>query len=280
MSRPPSPRTLFTAPTHIPFARTIHRMWGDDESGKVPDWIYVSGEKLHQMIFKLAPGQAFRHSEDYRTSFAADVVYVILKGSLVMLNPETGEAQRAEEGDTVFFRRDTWHHGFNDSQEVLEVLEYLAPPPMKGTTSAYTPARPFPDPVRYAQDRWLGKLPMKFAEARAEFTIRVLTDRDALLRVEEQVPVRIPVSTEHLTLGKMTLLPGQKSGVHAHRGDEGLYVRHGRMLVRFPEDNPTGWSELEQGDGFYIPEGTKHEYVNLSDDPVGLIFGVAPAYLP
>ena len=122
MSRPPSPRTLFAEPTHVPFAKTIHRLWGDDESGKVPDWIYISGEKIHQMIFKLAPGQAFQHSENYRTYFAADVVYAVLKGSIVMMNPETGEAQRAEAGETVFFRRDTWHHGFNDSTQVLEVL--------------------------------------------------------------------------------------------------------------------------------------------------------------
>ena len=96
MTRAPSPRTAFSGPTHIPFDQTIHRMWGDSESGKIPDWIYVSGENIHQMIFKLAPGQAFRHSENYRTYFAADVVYAILKGSIVMMNPETGEAQRAE----------------------------------------------------------------------------------------------------------------------------------------------------------------------------------------
>src|SRR5438128_686110 len=119
MTRAPSPRTVFSSPTHIPFDKTIHRMWGDQETGQVPDWIYISGEKIHQLIFKLAPGATFKHSANYRTYFAADVVYSILSGALVLINPETGEAHRAEAGETMFFRRDTWHHGFNDLYEGL-----------------------------------------------------------------------------------------------------------------------------------------------------------------
>ena len=281
MNRPPSPRTEFSVPTHIPFDRTIHRMWGDDESGRIPDWIYVSGQKIHQLIFKLAPGQVFRHSENYRTLFAADVVYCILSGALVLINPETGEAHRAEAGESMLFRRDTWHHGFNDSSQVLEVLEYLAPPPMQGTTSAYASARPLPEQLRYVQDEWLGKYPMQRAEVRNAHTIHVLREQDTLLRVEgltERFSVRLAVSTENLTVGKLRLMPGHQSIVHRHGGDEGLYVHHGQVVLCLPEEDGTGWFELRPGDGFYIPRGTAHQYVNLSDDSVELIFGVAPQY--
>jgi quercetin dioxygenase-like cupin family protein len=283
MNRPPSPRTAFTGPTHIPFETTIRRMWGDKDSGKVPDWVYISGEKIHQLIFKIAPGEAFRHSENYRTYFAADVVYSVLNGALVLMNPETGEARRAEAGDAVFFRRDTWHHGFNDSTDMLEVLEFLAPPPAQGTTSAYAHDKLPPEPIRYGQDRWLGTWPMLRTEASRESMIHVLRDNDALLRVEgleERVPVLILVSTEYLTVGKMRLLPGRESTVHVHGGDEGLYVREGQLLVRLPESDALGWSELKPGDGFYVPQGVPHQYSNLSNEPVVLIFGVAPNYLP
>jgi hypothetical protein len=51
--------------------------WGDEGSGEVQDWIYVSSEKIHQLVFGLPPGGVFRHSDEFRTIFAADeVLYV------------------------------------------------------------------------------------------------------------------------------------------------------------------------------------------------------------
>lgn len=283
MNRPPSPRTTFTVPTHIPFADTLYRLWGDEQSGFVPDWIYVSGDKIHQMIFKLARGEAFRHSDAYRTYFAADVVYYILKGNLILINVQTGEAQRAAQGETIFFRRDTWHHGLNDSIETLEVLEYVAPPPAQGTTSAYAKQQPNLVDARYAQDRWLTQLPMQRAQAASERTIQVIGERDAMWRVEglaEKMPVAIIVSTENLTVGKIRLLPRGSSPTHTHGGDEGIYVLDGTLDVRVATDDNQGWCQVNAGDGFYIPQGAPHEYTNSSDEPVTFIFGVAPNYLP
>lgn len=283
MNRPPSPRTTFTVPTYISFANTLYRLWGDEQSGFVPDWIYVSGDKIHQMIFKLASGEGFRHSDAYRTYFAADVVYYILKGSLILINAETGEAQRAAQGETIFFRRDTWHHGLNDSIETLEVLEYVAPPPAQGTTSAYAKQQPNLLDARYAQDQWLTHLPMQRAQVASEHTIQVIGERDVMWRVEglqERMPVAILVSTENLTVGKIRLLPKGKSPVHAHGGDEGIYVLDGTLDVRVAMDDSRAWCQVKAGDGFYIPQGTAHEYANLSDEPVTFIFGVAPNYLP
>ena len=124
---------------------------------------------------------------------------------------------------------------------------------------------------------------MQRAQAQEEFTIRVAGDKDALLRVEslaDRISTRILVSTEHLTVGKLRLLPGQHGTVHSHGGDEGLYVRQGEIILRFPEADAQNWFELKQADGFYVPEGLAHQYVNLADEPAELIFGVAPNYLP
>ena len=59
------------------------------------------------------------------------------QGVLVIADPETGEVQRAEAGESVFFRRDTWHHAFALGPEPLRVLELFAPPPAAGASSAY-----------------------------------------------------------------------------------------------------------------------------------------------
>ena len=61
---------------------------GRRESGEVADWIYVSSDKIHQIVFGLPPGGVFRHSEAYRTIFAADIVYYVLAGTLVLSNPQ------------------------------------------------------------------------------------------------------------------------------------------------------------------------------------------------
>ena len=282
MSYSASPRPTFSGPAHIPYETVTRHLWGDKVSGEVADWIYVSSDKIHQLIFGLAPGGAFRHSDSYRTIFAADEVLYVLSGILVLSNPEMGEVHRLLPGEAVFFRRDTWHHAFNYSTEPLRVLELFAPPPAKGTSGAYARTKPNLTTPQYTQDQWLGQWPMAQTEVQNHSTIQVLREADFLWRLEgqnQQALVGILASTEHLTVGKIHLLPGQQTDVQIHGGDESLYLLEGDLNVRLPENEGQRWFELKSKDGFYIPEGTPHQYYNMSDRPVTLIFGVAPNYL-
>ena len=127
-----SPRPIFDGPALIRRADVTRHIWGDPAAGEVFDWIYASTERVHLLVFGLAPGGAFRHSEAYRTVFAADEVLHVLEGTLVIADPETGEVQRAGTGESVFFSRDTWHHAFALGPEPLRVLELFAPPPAAG----------------------------------------------------------------------------------------------------------------------------------------------------
>jgi len=276
-----SPRPTFSGPAHIPYETVTRHLWGDKVSGEVADWIYVSSEKIHQLVFGLMPGGMFRHSDNYRTIFAADEVYYVLSGTLVLNNPETGEVHRVCPGEAAFFRRDTWHHAFNHSTEPLRVLEFFAPPPSQGTSGAYARTKPNLTQARYSQDQWIGQWPMQLSEARREFTIQVLREPEILWRLEgqdRQVLVGILISTEHLTVGKVHLLPGQQTDTQTHGGDESLYLLTGSLNVRVPENDGQRWFELKPGDGFYIPQGVPHQYYNVSNQPIELIFGVAPDY--
>mgnify|MGYP001036331672 CR=1 FL=1 len=85
----------------------------------------------------LPPGGAFRHPADYKTRFASDELYYVLCGELALANPETGEVHLAQRDQAIFFRRDTWHHGFSVGPDALRVLEILAPPPSKGSCGEY-----------------------------------------------------------------------------------------------------------------------------------------------
>ncbi|HYN88688.1 MAG TPA: cupin domain-containing protein [Ardenticatenaceae bacterium] len=275
-----SPRPTFSGPTAIPSQAVTRHLWGDDASGEVADWIYASTDKIHQLVFGLPPGRAFRHSDAYRTIFAADEVLYVLSGTMVISNPETGEVHRVRPGEAAFFRRDTWHHAFNYSTEQLRVLEYFAPPPSQGTSGAYAQTKPYLATPSYTQDQWIGQAATR-QSAEGSFTIRVLREADVLWRLEGQEQpalVGILASTEHLTVGTIELLPGQRTDVHAHGGDESLYLLEGTLNVRVPENDGPRWFELNPRDGFYIPQGTPHQYYNVSDRMVKLIFGVAPSY--
>ena len=282
MGYAPSPRPTFSGPTHIPYDQVTRHLWGDEEAGEVADWIYVSSDKIHQLLFGLPPGGGFRHSEEFRTIFAADEVLYVLSGIMIIANPETGEVHRAEPGEAVFFRRDTWHHAFNHSNEPLRVLEIFAPPPSQGTSGAYARKQPFLAESKYVQEEWLGKWPMSQREAERSHSMRVLRESDLLWTLAgdcSQILCGLYASTEHLTVGKMQLRPGQKSDVQCHAGDESLYVLDGTLNIRLPEGEGQRWFELSPRDGFYIPDDVPHQYYNVTGRPVSFMFGVAPNYL-
>lgn len=268
----PSPRPSFDRPTVIRRADALRHTWGDEEAGLVEDWIYVSSQLIHAIVFGLPPGGAFRHSDSFRTVFAADELLYVLEGTLVLANPESGEVVRADAGESVFFRRDTWHHGFSYGDEPLRVLELFAPPPATGTSGAYARTRPYLEESRYATGGVLGQL----ADARpATGSLRVLRRADAIWQLDRDVLVGLLVSTEHLTAGTLTVAAGQTSLEESHDGEELVYVTRGALRVEAGAVEAT----LSPGDAFVVPAGTPHRYT--ADGAVAeAVFGVAPRYAP
>ena len=278
-----SPRPTFSEPTAIPFDRVTRHLWGDPEAGEVADWIYVSSDKIHQLLFGLPPRGAFRHSDAFRTIFAADEVLYVLSGVMVLSNPQTGEVHRAEPGEAIFFRKDTWHHAFNYSHEPLMVLEYFSPRPSQGTSGAYAQTQPNLTDPSYGQEAWMGQWPMAREAHRAACTMTLLKPSEALWRLEgkeQQTLVGILAATEHLTVGVIEILAGEKTDVQVHDGDKSLYVKSGTLHVHAPEAEGQSWFELNAKDGFYLPAGSPHQFHNMSGDSVEFVFGVAPNYTP
>jgi quercetin dioxygenase-like cupin family protein len=272
MGYKPSPRPTFDGPALIRAGDAVRHVWGDEESGLVDDWIYVSSEKIHAIVFGLPPGGAFRHSDSFRTVFAADELLHVLQGTLALANPETGEVVRAEPGESVFFRRDTWHHGFSFGADDLRVLELFAPPPATGSSGAYARTRPYLEKSVYADDGLLGSIVGPTHSTTA--TLRVLRAGEATWQLDGDILVGLLVSTEHLTAGTLRALPGQAGNEEAHEGDELLYVLSGALRVAAGEVDETLWP----GDGFYVPAGVPHRYEAPGPEIGEAIFGVAPQY--
>jgi len=278
----PSPRPTFDGPAVIRHEDVTRHVWGDAVSGEVMDWIYVSSAKIHQLVFGLSPGRSFRHSDEFRTVFAADEVLYVLSGVLVIANPMTGEVHRVEADEAVFFRRDTWHHAISYGKDELRVLELFAPPPAAGTSGSYAQTRQNLTDVTYTDDASLRRWPMDSATIRRTQTMRVLHRNDRLWRIEgrnDPALVGILASTEHLTVATLDLRPGQGTDLQRHAGDKSGYVLDGTIGIRFGADAGREWSEMSPGDGFYLPEGVPHRFYNLSSASARIIFGVAPQYV-
>lgn len=273
MGYKPSPRPSFDGPTAIRASDAVRHTWGDEEAGLVDDWIYVSSQRIHAIVFGLESGGVFRHSESFRTVFAADELLYVLQGTLVLANPETGEVVRAEPGESVFFRRDTWHHGFSYGDEPLRVLELFAPPPATGTSGAYARTRPYLEQSRYAVEGVVGNLA---GAPPAEGSLRVLRREDSVWRLDRDVLVGLLISTEHLTAGTVTVPAGQASLEETHDGEELVYVTRGELRVEAEGVEAT----LAPGDAFFVPSGTSHRYAATDAGVAEAVFGVAPSFEP
>ncbi len=277
----PSPRPSFNEATALRRDDVTRYAWGDEESGEVLDWLFVSSAKVHQLVFGLSPGGSFRHSDQFRTVFAADEVLYVLSGTMMLSNPATGEAHRIERGEAAFFRRDTWHHAHAVGADPLRVLEFFAPPPAAGASGAYARTQPLLTDVALAEDSVLGTF-VPGAQPFSHDAIRVLRAADLRWRLEagspNPVPVALLASTEHLTVGMADLALGQRGEWQRHAGDECGYVLEGSLALGVEGPDARKWFELHAGDGWYVPEGVEHRY-QAHDGPTRFVFAVAPSYL-
>lgn len=271
-------------PVVVRYADLERRTWGDEEAGRLPDWFYADNVRLNLNIVGMAPNGAVLHSPKNPSIFGADELFYVLEGKMVQANPVTGEVLVIKPGEAAFFRKDTWHHQWNYSNHQLRMLEFFQPGPKTGTGGAYARSKEnILPPYKHTRDEFLGRWPMAREEADKGQTMWPVRDADILWRLEgstrgRELLVGIMASTEHMTVGKIEFLGGQRSSEFVHRGDKVIFLEKGNLHIEFPETRR--WVELDAWDGCRIPEGTRHSFYNMSHEPAKAVFCVAPDYLP
>jgi hypothetical protein len=262
-----TPRPTFDGPSVIRRDDVAHHVWGDAGSSLVTDRVYLSNDQLHVLEFELPPRSEFRHSESNKTVFAADVVYCVLDGELVVADPEFGEVQIVEAGSTVFFRRDSWHHGFNPGGDVVRVVEFFAPPPSRGTASDYARRQPDLPRPRYRDDRWDRRLP----DGRGEWQprLQVIESRHARWSFAASAPTHLLgtlVDTEFLTVAIGRVFPGHVEDPRAVDDDSLIVVTAGELWVDLadPGRDHSQCAPLCAGDAAYASRGSTVRLLNRS----------------
>ncbi len=279
-SRRATPRPTFDRPTVIRRGDTAHHVWGDTESGLVTDRVYASTSTLHVLEFELQPGGGFRHSATNKTLFAADIMYCVLEGTLVLTDPQHGEVQIIEAGEQVLFGRDTWHHGFNPSSESVRVLEFFAPPPSRGTASTYARNQPMLEQVHYRDERWSGRWPVASPEQQAASRLRVVRTSEALWSFSGEVPTHLVgtlADTPFLTVCEGRVAAGHVEDLRKVEDESLLIVTDGELWADTKDEAGDEFSAacLGVGDAVFVPRNTQLRVLVRGGRPARYIIGSA-----
>ncbi|WP_298331828.1 cupin domain-containing protein [Haloactinopolyspora sp.] len=263
-----TPRPVHSTATRIAGTEAAAHLWGDAPSGFVSDRVYTSSDTLHVLEYTLRPGGRFVHSATNPTVFAADVLYIVLEGTLWIADPEHGEVRRVPAGTSVLFHRDTWHHAFNPGTEPVRVLEYFAPPPSRGTASTYARRQPLLETTTYHDTRWARRWPAAAAEREAVSKLHVIGEDDYLWTVVDdhaQHVEGIAVDTEHLTVRHGQIGPGHVSEELTVDDESLLFVTSGVVHAQLPDapESERAWWRLEPRDALFLPAGTTYRLVEL-----------------
>lgn len=270
MTYKPSPKPDFHEPTHIDYKKMETYMWGDDEAGKVKDWIYVSNKSLHQIIFGLEPGGSFKHSDQYRTIFGADELLYVLSGVLIINNPETGETHKILPGDSVFFNKDTWHHAFNYSEEYLQVLEFFSPPPITGTSGAYAKEKKLLKNLKYKRDNYL----YPSENFKNENSFKIIKKKDYIWSLDgnnQETLIGTLVKTQNLDVKIINLKPLQETNIFNFNKNTSYLSLSDNLEIFF--DNKKKFL-LSKKDGLYLPHNYSFKIKNLNNFDANIIFCV------
>lgn len=246
------------------------------------DRVISSTDQLHVLEFELPPGGWFRHTADNPTLFAADVAYLCVAGTLVLADPASGETAVAAAGSGLYFGRDTWHHGFCLGAETTRVVEFMSPPPSRGTASTYGRTQPVLETVSHADTRWAGRWPQALDEQRAARRFLPLRAEDALLSFRDDSPAHLVgtlLDTPFLTVTSGTVQPGWIDRFRLLSEEVVLRVVEGELWVDCRTtggDEPGYWVRcLQAGDACFLPAGQEMRLLVRAASPARYLQGSA-----
>jgi quercetin dioxygenase-like cupin family protein len=91
-------------------------------------------------------------------------------------------------------------------------------------------------------------------------------------RATRQILVGMKEQAPHFHMRYFAVQPGGYTSLDRHAHDHGVYMLHGRALLRLGDQE----HELQMGDVVYIPGNEVHQFFTIGDEPFGFLC-VVPA---
>jgi quercetin dioxygenase-like cupin family protein len=91
-------------------------------------------------------------------------------------------------------------------------------------------------------------------------------------RATRQILVGMEEQAGHFHMRYFAVQPGGYTSLDQHVHDHGVYMLHGRALLRLGDEE----HELQTGDVVYIPGNEVHQFFTVGDEPFGFLC-VVPA---
>jgi len=258
------------------------------------NFLYLSTDKLFVAIYELGPGGNF-DPPDYHPG---DEVYIVLEGTLTMLNAESGEVVQIKKGESILMPKGAIHIGYNFELEKVRTLAIIAPKVVedqkfptdtgdrikvyKGKNNgSFEDFSPLDEKVRHRTLDDIGKWPVSGPKIRnyPHFFYHIPEEKalNVIAGLENPVLMKFFVSNDFVHVGKIIIPVGgkgvRKSDVDSHAGDCCLYLEKGPLTVFISDTREVFY--LKDREAIYIPKNTKYQLLNYEHEVITAIFAIS-----
>jgi gentisate 1,2-dioxygenase len=253
-------------------------------------YVYLSTEEFTSSSYDLAPGSRFEPA-DYHEG---DEVYVVLEGTLTMLNCNVGQVVEVKAGEGLLMPMGAPHIGYNFTQEKTHTMAFLAPKIFAnqgfptdtvGRFKIYKGARndqfkkvimnELPNRPGVLDD--LGAWPVDGPTSRIDPIFYHLPEDKKLLAIAGQdnpVLMKFIVSNDFLTVAQMVIPSGgvgaRKTDPDKHAGDCVIYMHEGVLSVLIHDTGET--FQIGPKEELFIPKNTTYQLFNYESNTLHPLF--------
>lgn len=247
-------------------------------------YIYVSTDEFTVSWYTIAPGSHFSPA-DYH---AGDEVYLVLEGTLTMLNSDTGQVVNLHKGEGLLMPMGTPHVGYNFGNTQTKTAAFLAPKIFAeqafptdtlGRMKIYKGAKndefkvypPVSLPDRGGLLDDLGAWPIDGPKARESHSFFYIPERKKLLVIngeENPVLMKFIVSNDFFNVAEMIIPAGGKGArmtdPQKHEGACTIFLEKGCLSVLIHDTKET--FQLHDDEALFIPKDTTYQLFNYEND--------------
>lgn len=265
--------------------------WAPEPGNSMATWVYVGTRRLNQGTFYVEPGHWFDAGNHPNPE-----PYYVLKGSLLLSNPDTSDVIEIRAGDAANIPALAFHHAWNVGPETCEILWWVPGEMHTDTFKEAISTKEHGDWQWYPREavklggpyernegfpshlgdiaRWPPPRSTKVEGVDMEHLppsswLRLLHGRDPRLTV----PVSYFYCDGQIRVGQIRVPSGRESESVEATYEETLYVESGSLSVNL---TGIGRSLLTgPSDVVFLPPGTPRSLQAIGDEPVVALFAQA-----